>query len=344
MSGRVPEKLKEFRWMGDPEADILIQEIFSENGEELRFRLNSITSNSELFYLSGLSDNFDTLLNKMTLPNWMDQEKVTRAKALFQTYTLPILGLLGIYSLPYCYAAANGARVLIHSKNILQNPQKRLSETARFVTDIFSENSFDKKGKGLASIFKVRLMHAKARYYASRHIKDEIPVNQEDLAGTNLAFSLICLRGLQKSGIELSKSDWNAYIHFWNVVGYLLGIQHVLLPETISSAAKLERDIRIHQFRFSFEGKQLTDSLVNMLNQQNEFKSIFGAGEVIHFFMGNEVAEYVGLSRSNPITSALMTGIKIRNFLYDYSKSRYEKIVKLVENQVEETNGSYFKI
>lgn len=344
MIGRTPVLLINSRQKGDQPADRLTKEVFGEKEGKLKEDINSVINNASLISLSGKNEHLDLLIRQMKLPDWADKQKMDRGRDIFHTYTLPILGLLGLYSLPYCYAAANGAKVLIHSKNILERPQKRLSETARFVTDIFSRDSFDETGKGFASIFKVRLMHAVARYFSSRHIREEVPVNQEDLAGTNLAFSIICLRGLQKSGIELSRKEWEAYIHFWNVVGHLLGIDDALLPDSISSAAKLERDIRNHQFTYSFEGEKLTRSLIDMLNKQNEFKSLIGAADLLYYFMGQEVASFVGLNRATPITSALLSALKVRNFLYDYSKTRYDSIVKLIENQVKLADGSYFTI
>jgi hypothetical protein len=344
MLGLIPEYLEEARQIGDVPADRVISEIYRDARTDLKEKINSCRSNADLENLVNSSESISQLIEKIHFPAWADKKLLGTASALFRSHAIPMLGLLGVYSLPYCYAAANGARVLIHSRNIIERPQKRLSETARFVTDLFSEDAFEKTGRGLCSIMKVRLMHGAARFFAGRHIKNEIAVNQEDLAGTNLAFSLICLRGMQKSGFDLTKKEWEAYIHFWNVVGYMLGIEEHLLPHSISEASKLERDIRNHQFTYSYEGEKLTMALVNMLNQQNEFKSIISASDLIYYYLGDEVAGYLGLTRNIPITGALMSAVRVKNFLFDYSSSRYDKIVKLVEGQVDDSNGTYFTL
>ena len=52
-----------------------------------------------------------------------------------------------------------------------------------------------------------------------------IPVNQEDMVGTLLTFSAVILDGLKKMGFSISTSDADAYLHAWNVVGHLSGVE-----------------------------------------------------------------------------------------------------------------------
>jgi len=126
-------------------------------------------------------------------------------------------------------------------------------------------------GKGVQSILKIRLIHASIRHlmlhkeklaiqqytnkknslltYVFDSLQDEckwdgnkkpnkwikkddgIPINQEALAVILLTFSFVILRGLKKIGVKLSKQQQDAYLHSWNVVGYLLGVNDVFLKE-----------------------------------------------------------------------------------------------------------------
>ena len=118
------------------------------------------------------------------------------------------MNLLGLLSLPYCYAAADGARVLDLSERIKNKPEHRLNETADFVWDVMAPNAFKPDGKGFTSILKVRLLHAAIRFYTGKSSKWNaadwgLPVNQEDMAGTNLSFSLLVVRGLRKFGLAV---------------------------------------------------------------------------------------------------------------------------------------------
>jgi len=66
----------------------------------------------------------------------------------------------------------------------------------------------------------------------SWHIKtDGIPINNEALAIILLTFSYTILRGLKKIGVRLTNKNQEAYIHAWNVVGYLLGVDEKFLTE-----------------------------------------------------------------------------------------------------------------
>ncbi len=126
-------------------------------------------------------------------------------------------------------------------------------------------------GKGVQSILKIRLIHASIRHLMLHKEKlavqqysntknslltyvfdslqdgctwhgdkkpdkwnkkdDGIPINQEALAVILLTFSYVILRGLKKIGVKLNKQQQDAYLHSWNVVGYLLGIDDSFLNE-----------------------------------------------------------------------------------------------------------------
>ena len=69
-------------------------------------------------------------------------------------------------------------------------------------------------------------MHAAVRHLAPTspawRPDSGLPVNQEDLAGTLMAFSWIALDGLDKLGYRLTDDERAAYLHSWLVVGHLL--------------------------------------------------------------------------------------------------------------------------
>ena len=57
-----------------------------------------------------------------------------------------------------------------------------------------------------------------------------VPVNQEDLLGTLIVFSLVVIDALEELGVDVrsekGKAERDAYVHFWPVVGYLMGIDY----------------------------------------------------------------------------------------------------------------------
>ena len=80
-------------------------------------------------------------------------------------------------------------------------------------------------------------MHAAVRHLvrASAAYDPEwgVPVNQEDLAGTLLTFSVVVLDALAKLGTTFSDEDADAYFHSWNCVGHVLGVDRRLICDTL---------------------------------------------------------------------------------------------------------------
>ncbi len=66
-----------------------------------------------------------------------------------------------------------------------------------------------------------------------------LPCNQEELAYTLLTFGYVFLRSLRKLGLGLPPADEEAYLHAWNVVGHVLGLQADLRVERMADAEAL---------------------------------------------------------------------------------------------------------
>jgi hypothetical protein len=59
--------------------------------------------------------------------------------------------------------------------------------------------------------------------------KDGMPINQVLMSATILCFSYIALRSLRQLGVRLSRQEERAYLHCWNVAGYIIGVKDELL-------------------------------------------------------------------------------------------------------------------
>ena len=66
--------------------------------------------------------------------------------------------------------------------------------------------------------------------------QDGLPCNQEELAYTLLTFSYVFLRGLRTLGLGIKAADEDAFLHAWNVMAHVLGIQRELMPQTFDEA------------------------------------------------------------------------------------------------------------
>lgn len=66
-----------------------------------------------------------------------------------------------------------------------------------------------------------------------------LPCNQEELAYTLLTFGYVVLRSLRRLGLGLPPADEEAYLHAWNVVGHVMGLQADLRVDRMADAEVL---------------------------------------------------------------------------------------------------------
>jgi hypothetical protein len=297
--------LNQMRQTGDPLADEAIASLFrSKYKEQFRDILKKDWKNSDKLPAK-IPKKLKTFFDQSSeLPTWADSKIMLQGSKLFEQYSGDIMGLLGSLSLPYCYAAADGARVLQLSERIRKDTQKRLAETGQFVLDVLSKDAFLPEGKGIRSIQKVRLIHAAIRYHIKKSDRWEmewgLPINQEDMAGTNLAFSFIILRGLRKTGRVINPNDAYAYQHLWNVIGYMLGQKNELIPQDLKEAYQLTTTIEQRHFKASEAGKSLTKSLLDSYAEQIPVKLPDGyLNAYMRYVLGDEVADMLDLPPSN---------------------------------------------
>ncbi|MBI4664103.1 MAG: DUF2236 domain-containing protein [Verrucomicrobia bacterium] len=125
-------------------------------------------------------------------------------------------------------------------------------------------------GPGFLAAVKVRYFHALMRYYVNSKpgpapSTHESPINQEDLAYTLLTFGYVIPLGLTKLGAILSREEKEAFLHFWRLIGYLMGISEDLLPEDWDQAKELYEIIKSRQQAPSWQGVKLTRALCQFI-------------------------------------------------------------------------------
>ncbi|MDN3689105.1 oxygenase MpaB family protein [Cyclobacterium jeungdonense] len=240
-------------------------------------------------------------------PPLVDPHQIRRTQGFFEINAALILSLLGFYSLPYTYAFADGAEVLVRSKKILDNPGKRLSETALFVLECYRPDAFLGDKNVLLVLAKVRLIHALSRIFIDKYARDwnpgwGKPINQEDMLATNLTFSLLVSRGMERSGVSVSKEQRDGLLQYWALVGYYMGIDPAFLPHTSKEAFELERLIRKRHLKSSPAGKKLVKSLLRFYQQElirPELAPFMEA--ILAFYMGGEMSQVLGIHKASLI-------------------------------------------
>ena len=203
------------------------------------------------------------------LPSWADPALIRQGEQVFGRYGPHALTALFCASLPSCYAAAKGVQVLHLTARLETDPHRRIVETGQMIVDVMAPGGLAAGGRGLRSAQKVRLMHAAVRYLIHHSGRWDPawnqPINQEDMAGTLLTFSWVVLESVERMGCELSDAERQAYYHAWRVVGYVLGVDERLLPETWEEGSRLWKLIQQRQYGTTSEGQALTQSLLKLL-------------------------------------------------------------------------------
>ena len=117
---------------------------------------------------------------------------------MFWKHAYSIALVLLAKSLPEGYAAPNLAQVLNMSGDLRNRTYKRLLATLQLVLNVSSCTGFGPNGRAIISAQKLRLLHAGTRYITRKarpHFEEQygVPVNQEDMLGTILGFSLLVI-------------------------------------------------------------------------------------------------------------------------------------------------------
>jgi hypothetical protein len=331
------EFLDSMRLTGDEAADEALLSVFVnlESKQQLRSWLEGVKTNVQLekgrlllepqgfFPMPETFFQSELMQQAAQLPAWANAGLMKKGSQFFAAHAEVILNLLGLLSLPYCYAAADGAMVLQLSERMRNDTGKRLFDTADFVWDVMAPDAFDKLGSGFASIVKVRLGHAAARYYTLKNPEWNkawgLPVNQEDMAGTNLSMSLIVIRGMRKLGFTVQYEEQQAFMHLWNVIGALLGIRPELLPETGKEAQLLEASIRTRHFKASPHGQSLTRSLTDYLSHTAKEQGLPTADllGLMRFLLGDDLSRLLDI-KTPKLSGGTLRILKSLNFVNDW--------------------------
>ncbi|WP_078971355.1 oxygenase MpaB family protein [Streptomyces chattanoogensis] len=315
------EVLDRMRGTGDAAGDAAINETYELGRQEaVRQALHGFGKNSQALP-TGLPPRLQHYFElSSVLPEWADPELIERGRALLGRYEALVVSTLLCGSLPLCYGCGDGAEVLARSQRLTSGVYRRLMETSQFVVDVLDDGGLGPQGHGLRSAQKIRLLHATMRYHVGRQGDWNgswgLPVNQEDLAGTLMSFSVVIPRGLARLGVDLPREDRDAFFHVWRVVGHVLGVDNQLNPSTFDDGAELFDTILRRQQRSSEAGIALTKAILDFIREVLPGPAFAGAGPtLIRHLIGDPAADLVKVPAADFTKTALQAG-SVMNFGY----------------------------
>lgn len=169
-------------------------------------------------------------------PYWLDDAKLELAfRVTMRTGLWGIALALPGLALTGGYLASKADKPLVGTGDLRRMAPRRLNETATWFIDVTSPGGLARFAPGFTGTLRVRLMHAIVRAAMCRRDDWDFenwdhPVNQAQMAGTVMLFSLANLVGCQAMGIRFSARERDAVFHLWRYIGLLMGVDPELVP------------------------------------------------------------------------------------------------------------------
>lgn len=284
------------------------------------------------------------------LPPWADARKIARAEQLFMEHGALSCLLLFCASLPECYVIPDLSAVLHTSGQLEQHTEYRIRATAAMIFPVMLHGGLTRpQGCGVAQVLKVRLIHAtirnlilhgnpqdaggrlrpgqvpalalqagipvtmyRAMYARGWNLAQQgAPCNQEEQAYTLLTFGYVFLRGMRRLGIGLPPADEEAFLHAWNVIGHILGIDNALMVHNMHQGASLMAQMQ-ERGRASPVTPDPRPALGQALMQTMAQAIPWGPAKAFpplmtHYLCGTQTAQDLGIdTRAVPWTSKLL--------------------------------------
>jgi hypothetical protein len=260
--------------------------------------LRNVHDNQQQLPESLPADLREFLLSEVAVPVWLNRTRVLNAQRWAEAHLFHVTAALFCASLPSAYAAERGAKVLMSTRRMSGDLDRRVNETARFVLDVLSPGSFDPDGSALQAIRKVRLMHAAVRMQLRRRdeFAGEVPINQEDLLGTLLSFSVIVVRSVRRMGVVVDARDAEDFYHLWRGVGAMLGLRDDLMPFRFAAAIAATDCIALRQFRPSPHGQALMADLLAGIKAHFDLPLLRETPpRLVRYLLGDHTADILGV-------------------------------------------------
>lgn len=317
-SERWPDEfLDRMREVTDPPADETVEALFREGRvEAVNALMRHLVLNDQLAP-EGLPPVVQKFLAETgRLPEWADPSKIREAEVFFGRHGPQIAMILAHASLPVCYSAAKGVRVLYLTARLETDPKRRIAETAQLIINLLEPGGLSAEGQAVRDAQKVRLMHAAVRHLILASGEWDAgwgrPINQEDMAGTLMTFSWTTIESLGKLGIRVEPREAEAYVHTWNVAGHLMGIRGELLPRGVAEAEELLSIIMRRQAGPCDAGRAMTSALIEMIEDQTPGTLFDGLpATMIRHLAGEHTADLLGVPRTDWTKKLVLRSLRV---------------------------------
>jgi hypothetical protein len=296
-------------WKTDPLADAVI-ESFSELpvGEGVRQLDQALDHGIEAVQspspaLVALFEHVDRV------PSWVHWEQLDLGGAAFLRSGVLGLFVLGAGALPLSYTSPAGNKPLVISRSLVEMAPRRLFDTLRFHLETCLPGGLSRRSEGFKITIRVRLIHSQMRRLMLASGRWDgpawgAPLNQADMAFTNVLFSSYPLEWLRRLGFRFTPEEGDAMIQLWRYSGYLIGVDPDLLAATEEEARSLGALYLATQARPDDDSRALVRALKDAapalvrayVPDATWISDVWLA--MARFFLGDELLDDLGLPRT----------------------------------------------
>ena len=264
-----------------------------------------------------------------SIPVWADWRVLDRGGDLLLRSGALGGFVLGAKSLVFGYASPAGNKPLVLTGRLESQAGRRVNETARFVQAVCRARGMRPGGDGWQIAIRVRLIHAQVRRMilktgAWRAEKWGAPVNQHDMAGTQLLFSVVVVDGLRSLGVAIDRDEAERYVQLWRLVGHVLGVDPALNPASLDDTYRVGEAIGAIQGPPDADSRALTRALLHVpihdaktnRERRNAVRQVRFAEAMCRHLLGDALADALDVPRTSwrftvPLLKRLVSGVEL---------------------------------
>lgn len=260
-------------------------------------------------------------------PYWLDDAKLAlAARVTMRTglwgigFALPGLALTG------GYLASKADKPLVGTGDLRRMAPRRLNETASWFIDVTSPGGLDRFASGFQGTLRVRLMHAIVRSAMYRRPDWDFqnwdhPLNQAQMSGTVMLFSLANLVGCQAMGLRFSAREREAVFHMWRYIGQLMGVDPEFMPADEADTWRLFWLQADTEFLPDADSRALAEALHGSQPDDDTAMSVARAvlSSYSRLVLGKTNADQLGLLDSKPLQAAVL-GVSAVNRVLEFQR------------------------
>lgn len=229
--------------VGDPQMEKVVNWVF-ENPKKHRPMFNTALYKGvdQLTEPAPVLEEFFAYVEKK--PDWADFSKFNDAVKFIHRLGMNYGFVSRDLALMFGYMYPGLNQPLLATGALNKSVSLRMAETTKWFIDVTEIDSMERFSAGFTSTIYVRFIHSLVRRQLASSPKWDkqqwgTPINQYDMALTNVAFSQVILLGVRALGVMPTKKEIKSFLHFWKYAGWLMGVEERWLPETEWEAWRL---------------------------------------------------------------------------------------------------------